>query len=120
MNKPRQKNLIVKVLMVGALIAVLGYLFHPDIGQFSLTVNGRPVPEPFARLAAIPTFLALKGVAVALSILLFFGIGLFMFLGAIIVAFAICLILAPYFWPVLAIMLLVALLLSYDHGPKSG
>jgi hypothetical protein len=53
----KNRHLIIKLLIAGCLIAFLAYLFHPDVGQFSLTINGEPVAEPLARLAALPTLL---------------------------------------------------------------
>ncbi|MGJ0486262.1 MAG: hypothetical protein ACR65R_17260, partial [Methylomicrobium sp.] len=79
----RNMRLITKVLIIGALIAVLSYLFHPDVGQLSVMINGQPVAEPLVRIAAIPTFLMIMGLAAILTIMLFLGIGVFMFLGAL-------------------------------------
>ena len=36
MNAQGNRTLISKVLIVGLLIAIGSYLFHPDVGQFSL------------------------------------------------------------------------------------
>jgi hypothetical protein len=108
-------KLITKVLIVGAVIAVLSYLFHPEVGQLSVMVNGQPIADPLVRLAAIPTFLVVIGLTVTLMILLFMGIGVFMFLGTIFVALMVCFIMAPYFWPVLAIIFLVIAVMSMGH-----
>ena len=48
-------KLITKVLIVGLAIAIGSYLFHPDVGQFSLMWNGEPVATPWLRFAALPT-----------------------------------------------------------------
>jgi hypothetical protein len=118
MDKHNHTKLIVKVLAIGLLIAVLSYLFHPEIGQFSLMVNGQPIPQPLAKLAAIPTFLALIVITALLIMLLFFGVGLLVFFAVFFIALAICFVLAPYFWPILAIILLVIALMSYGQRDK--
>jgi hypothetical protein len=115
MENKRNTKLITKVLIVGAVIAVLSYLFHPEVGQLSVMVNGEPIADPLVRLAAIPTFLVIMGLAVTLTILLFMGIGVFMFFGALFFALMICFVLAPYFWPVLVIVFLIIALMSYGH-----
>ena len=43
-------------------------------------LNGEPVTEPLARFAAGPTFLLIMIITGALMVLLFLGVGLFMFL----------------------------------------
>lgn len=115
MANNRNNRLIIKVLIIGALIAVLSYLFHPDVGQLSVMVNGQPVAEPLVRIAAIPTFLLIMGLAVILTILLFLGIGVFMFLGALFIALMIGIVLAPYFWPVLVLIFLLIAVMSMSH-----
>lgn len=115
MSTNHNSKLISKVLAVGAIIAVLSYLFHPEVGQFSLIINGQPVAEPIVRFAAIPTFLAIMGFTVLLMLLLFFGIGLFVFLGALIFSITLCFVLAPYFWPVLAVICLIVAIMSVSH-----
>lgn len=116
MTQTNNIGLITKILIVGAVIAALSYLFHPDVGQLSVTINGHPIAEPLVRIAAIPTFLVIMGLAVILTIMLFLGIGVFMFLGALIVAIAVCIVLAPYFWPVLLIIFLLIAVMSINNG----
>ena len=82
MEYKRNSKLITKILIVGAVIAVLSYFFHPEVGQLSVTVDGNPISDSFVRFAAIPTFLLILGLAAFLTILLFLGIGFFMFIGA--------------------------------------
>lgn len=113
-------HLISKVSFIGLLIAVLVYLFHPGIGHLSLIINGEPVPEPWVSLAVIPTMLLVLMISVALCLLLFFGVGFFIFLGAVSFAFLGLMIVAPYFWPVLLIILLVVALMSTGNGDKRG
>lgn len=115
MDSNRNNKLIVKVLIVGAVIAVLSYLFHPDIGQFSLIINGQPVAEPVVRFAAIPTFLVIMGFTAVLMMLLFFGIGMFIFFSALIFSLTFCIVMAPYFWPVLVVIFLIIAIMSLGH-----
>jgi hypothetical protein len=112
MQGKRNKMLIAKVLVIGAVIAVFSYLFHPEVGQVSVIVNGQPVADPIVRLAAVPTFLVMLGLAVVLAILLFMGIGVFMFFGALFFVLMLCFVMAPYLWPVLVIVFLIIALMS--------
>lgn len=60
--QPKHNNkLFAKVLLVGVFIAILSYLFHPEVGHLSIMINDKPVVEPLARFAAIPIFLAIMG-----------------------------------------------------------
>ncbi len=115
MAQKRNIRLITKVLIIGAAIAVLSYLFHPEVGQLSVMINGQPISEPLVRIAAIPTFLVIMGLAVILTIMLFLGIGVFMFLGALFIALTVCIMLAPYFWPVLMMIFLLIAVMSISH-----
>jgi hypothetical protein len=118
MKNKGDTKLITKVFLVGTIIAILGYLFHPDVGQLSIIVNGEPVAEPLTHFAAIPTFLVLIGLAIALTLLLFMGIGVFMFFGALFFAVMVCFILAPYYWPVLVIIFMIIVVMSFGHEKK--
>ncbi|MDO9049801.1 MAG: hypothetical protein Q7U66_18980 [Methylobacter sp.] len=118
MQKKHNKKLIVKVLTVGAVIAILSYLFHPGVGQLSVMLNGEPVAEPLVRFAAGPTFLLIMIITGVLMVLLFLGVGVFMLLFAMFVALVGIFIMAPYFWPVLVIILLVITLITVGHGNK--
>jgi hypothetical protein len=118
MQQKQNKKLITKVLIVGAVIAVLSYLFHPGVGQLSVMFNGEPVAEPLVRFAAVPTFLLVIVVTALLMMLLFLGAGLIIFLFAMFVALAGVFILAPYFWPILVIVLVVSLLMVVTNGSK--
>jgi len=117
MHPTHIKNLILKVLILGGIIAVLSYLFHPSVGQLSLTINGQPVSEPLIRYAALPTFFAVMAIVSLLSIILFLGLGLLLFILAVVFAFIACAFIAPYLWPLLAIIFLVIVLTSYNHTP---
>jgi hypothetical protein len=95
MEKKPNNKLIAKILFIGVFIAILSYLFHPEIGQLSIMMNGEPVAEPLLRFAAVPTFLMMIGLAVVLAILLFMGIGVFMFFGALFFTSMFCFVMAP-------------------------
>lgn len=111
----KHKALITKTLAVGFVIAALSYLFHPEVGQLSVMVNGEPIADPLTRFAAIPTFLVIMGLAVSLTLLLFLGVGVFMFFGALFFALTVCLLMAPYFWPLLIVVFLIIALMSYGY-----
>jgi len=49
--------LLKAVLITGAIIAVLSYLFHPDVGIFKLFVNSHPVDNTLVQFAAISSVL---------------------------------------------------------------
>jgi hypothetical protein len=118
LQQKHNKNLITKVLLVGVIIAILSYLFHPGVGQLSIMINGEPVAEPLVHFAAIPTFLLVMIITGVLTILLFLGVSVFMFLFAIFVALVGIFIMAPYFWPVLVIVLLLTVLMAVGNGNK--
>lgn len=115
MQAKRNIRLVTKVLIIGAVIAVLSYLFHPEVAQFSVIVNGQPIAARLINLAAIPTFLVVIGLAIILTLLLFLGIGVFIFFGALFFALMLCLVIAPYLWPVLVIVFLIIALMSVSH-----
>jgi hypothetical protein len=117
-SKHNTSLIIIKVLLIGIIIAVLSYLFHPEVGQLSVMVDGQPIADPIVRFAAVPTFLMIIGCTVILTILLFLGIGVFVFLGTIALALLFCMVIAHYFWPVLAIIALIIILTSFNHTPK--
>lgn len=113
-----KSKLIAKVLIVGGVIAILSYLFHPGVGQLSVMINGEPVAESLVRFAAIPTFLVFMLITGLLMVLLFLGAGALMFLAAILFAFAVCVVIAPYFWPVLVIIFLIIALMAFSNDNK--
>ena len=112
------KKLITKVLIIGGIIAILSYLFHPGVGQFSVMINGEPVAESLVRFAAIPTFLVFMLITGLLMVLLFLGAGALMFLAAMFFAFAVGFVIAPYFWPVLVIIFLIIALMAFSNDNK--
>lgn len=118
MQQKHNKTLIARVLIVGAIIAILSYFFHPGIGQLSVMINGEPVAEPLVRFAAGPTFLLIMIIIGVMMVLLFLGVGVFVFLFAMLVALMGVFIVAPYFWPVLIIILLMITLMTVSNGKK--
>lgn len=105
-------KLISKVLIIGLLIAIGSYFFHPEAGQFSLMWNGEPVAAPWLRFAALPTILVIMFITGLLMVLLFLGVGVFLFFGAVFFALLGLFIIVPFFWPVLLMMFLLMAALS--------
>jgi hypothetical protein len=116
-HKPNNK-LIVKVLIIGVVIAILSFLFHPGAGQLSIMLNGEPVADPLVRFAAVPTVISILILTAVMTVLLFLGVGVLMFLFAMFIALIGILIMAPYFWPVRVIMLLMMALMVVGNGSK--
>jgi len=114
-NHKRTNHLVTKILLVGGLIAGLIYLFHPEAGQFSVVINGEPLSDPLVRFAVIPTMLAVLFFTGILIVLTFFGVGLFVFLGALLFMMLGVFLVAPYAWPVLVIIFLTIALISFDN-----
>jgi hypothetical protein len=79
-------------------------------------LNGSPVAEPLVRFAAIPTFLVIMLVTGILMVLLFFGVGVFIFLIALFMAVLGIGFLVPFFWPILLIIFLIIMLTSFNHN----
>jgi hypothetical protein len=119
MSQQQNSNLILKILVIGGLIAALVYFFHPGVGEFSLIINGQPVADPLIRFAAIPAFLMVMSFTAVLMLLAFLGVGMFIFMGALVFVMFGIFIVAPYFWPMLAIIFLVILLMSLGNN-KNG
>lgn len=115
MNHKRNNHLVTKILLIGALIAGLIYLFHPEAGQFSVVINGEPVSDPLVCFAAIPTILAVLFFTGILIVLTFFGVGLLVFLGAWLFMMLGVFIVAPYVWPMLVIIFLMIALMSFGN-----
>lgn len=115
MAQPKNSGLILKILVIGGLIAALVYLFHPGVGQFSLIINGEPVVGPLSQFAAIPALLTVILFTAILTLLAFLGVGMFMFMAALLFIMLGIIIVAPYFWPMLAIIFLVVLVMSVDN-----
>jgi hypothetical protein len=118
MKNQENNKLIRKVLIVGLVIAILSYLFHPDIGQFSILMNGEPVANPLVRFAAIPTCLVIVLITGVLIALLFLGVGVYLFMVALFIALLVIAIAVPFFWPILLIIFLVIVPMSFSHNHK--
>lgn len=115
MQKKRNNNLILKVIVLGGLIAILIYVFHPGVGTLGLIINGEPVADPLTRIAAIPTlFFTLLLMAVLLTVA-FFGFGIMMFMAVLMFSLLSVLLMAPYFWPILVIIFLVISIMSISE-----
>jgi hypothetical protein len=111
-------HLIAKIVLIGIFVAVLIYLFHPGVGQMNLVINGEPVAQPFVPIAAMTTLLLVLGITAALGLLLFFGVGLLIFWGALFFGLLGIVLMAPYFWPMLVIIFLVIGLMSIGSSNK--
>ncbi|MDD5577684.1 MAG: hypothetical protein PHY16_00220 [Methylobacter sp.] len=118
MKGQRNNKLIKKVLIIGGIIAILSYLFHPGVGQLSVMINGEPVADPLVHFTAIPTLVAVIVITGILTLLLFFGVGLLIFFAALIFALLGIGFVAPYFWPVLLIIFLITALMGLDNSNK--
>ena len=116
MPDPRNSHLILKTLVIGVLIATLVYFFHPGVGQLSLSINGDPVATPLLDFAALPVFLTVLFFTGILMLLAFLGVGMLLFLATLGFILLGVFILAPYVWPLLAIIFLVISIMSLDKN----
>ena len=116
MEQQRNHKLITKVLMAGLVIALLSYLFHPDVGHFSIMMNGQPVADPLVRFAAIPSLIVIMLFTGALMVMLFLGVGMFLFTAALFIGFLGLAFAVPFFWPILLIIFLIIVLMSLSHN----
>ena len=112
-NSNRNTGLMIKTLMIGGLLAVFAYFLHPGIGNFSVILNGEPIAEPMALFTAIPTFFLLILLTFILMVLALVGMGFFLFLIVLMFGVAGFILVAPYFWPVMAIVFLTIILTSF-------
>ncbi len=119
MQLNRNTHLITKILLIGILITGLIYFFHPETEQFSLIINGEPVADPLVRFAAFPTLLAILLFTGILMVLAYFGVGLLIFLGVLLFMMFGVFIVAPFFWPILLIIFLIIVLMSFGHNKRS-
>ena len=119
MEHQGKSKLMTKVFIVGLVIAIFSYLFHPDVGQFSLMMNGTPVADPLVRFAAVPTFLVVMLITGVLMVLLFLGVGVFLFMTAAFIALLGIAIVVPFFWPILLIIFLITALTSFSPKDKA-
>jgi len=119
MEHQGKSKLMTKVFIVGLVIAIFSYLFHPDVGQFSLMMNGTPVANPLVHFAAIPTFLVIMLITSVVMVLLFLGVGVFLFMTAAFIALLGIAIVVPFFWPILLIIFLITALTSFSPKDKA-
>ena len=114
----KKSGLILKIVLLGLLLALLAYVFHPDGGHVSLTINGEPVTDPLARIAAVPAFLAVLLLTGLLAGLVILGMGTFLLIGLVLLGTAGIALAVPTFWPVLVIVILAVSLASLGGREK--
>jgi hypothetical protein len=119
MEHQGKSKLMTKVFIVGLVIAIFSYLFHPDVGQFSLMMNGAPIANPLVHFAAIPSFLVIMLITGVLIVLLFLGVGVFLFMTAAFIALLGIAFVVPFFWPILLIIFLITALTSFSPKDKA-
>ncbi|BCG63548.1 MAG: hypothetical protein methR_P1272 [Methyloprofundus sp.] len=119
MSQQRNNHLILKILVIGGLIAILVYLFHPGVGALNLTINGEPVTDPLMRLAKIPTLLFTLLFIGVLMIITFLGVSTAIFMAALVFVMMGILFVAPYFTPMLVIIFLMVLFMSIGDTKKN-
>ena len=114
----KRSGLILKIVLLGLLLALLSYVFHPDGGHVSLTINGEPVTDPLARIAAVPAFLAILLLTGLLAGLVILGMSTFLLIGLVLLGAAGIALAVPTFWPVLVIVILAVSLASLGGSEK--
>jgi hypothetical protein len=114
----KKAGLILKIVLLGVLLALLAYVFHPEGGHLSLMINGEPVADPLARIAAVPAFLAILLLTGLLAGLVILGAGTFLLIGLVLLGTAGIALAVPYFWPVLVIVILAVSLASLGGREK--
>jgi len=120
MKRNTNTYLVIKVLLVGLIIAALAYFLHPATGQFSIFINGEPITSPIVQLAAFPSLLAVLLFTGILAILAFLGVGLFVFLGVLFFMIVGVFIFAPYTWPILAIIFIMIVVVSFGNNKSTN
>lgn len=118
MKTHRNVATLIKIVLIGGLLVVLAYLFHPDSELFSVTINGQPVAEPLARVAAVPTILVVLLLTGVLILCAFIGAGVIVLVGMLFFAVLGIGFVAPFLWPLLIIVLVTVVLTSFAnrHG----
>jgi hypothetical protein len=114
----KKSGLILKIVLLGLLLALLAYVFHPDGGHVSLTINGEPMTDPLARIAAVPAFLAILLLTGLLAGLVILGMGTFLLIGLVLLGAVGIALAVPTFWPVLVIVILAVSLASLGGREK--
>jgi len=108
-------SFIVKVVLLGLFVGLLLYLLHPAQGQFMMVINGEPVSDSVAQFAALPTLLAALFFTAVLSVLAFFGVGLFIFMVALLFMLLAIFMIAPYAWPLLLVVFIIILIVLFGR-----
>ena len=116
MSKQRNNKLLLKVLVLGGLIASLIYFFHPEVSQLSLIINNKPVADPLVRFAALPTLIFSAVFLAFLMLLVFLGVGMFIFIATLVFIIVTICFVAPYFWPILVFNFLVIGIMSVGNN----
>jgi hypothetical protein len=111
-------GLVLKIVLLGVLLAVLAYVFHPAVGHLTLTINGEPVADPLARIAALPALLAVLLLTGVLAGLVVVGVGSLLLISLALLGAAGIAIAVPYFWPVLVVVILAVGLASLGGKGK--
>jgi hypothetical protein len=110
--------LVLKIVLLGVLLALLAYVFHPAVGHLTLTINGEPVADPLARIAALPALLAVLLLTGVLAGLVVVGVGGLLLISLALLGAAGIAIAVPYFWPVLVVAILAVGLASLGGKGK--
>ncbi|WP_426994137.1 hypothetical protein [Methylomonas sp. CM2] len=119
MPRSPNRHLLFATLLLGLLLASLIYAFHPEVGEFNLTINGQPVASPLFRLAAIPTLLAVFALFGILAVLALVGVGMMLFFAALGFALLGVFLIVPYSWPLLLLFGLLFVGLVSSGNPKN-
>jgi len=88
------------------------YFFHPEVNQFSLVINNEPVADPLIRFAALPTLIVSSLFIAILMLLAFLGVGIFIFITALVFIIVSVCFMVPYLWPLLAFIFIVIAIMS--------
>jgi len=110
----QNRPLLIRILLIGVVIAILIYLFHPAAGEFTIQLNGEPVISPLARFAAFPAFFVVLFFTAILMLFAFLGVGLLIFIGVLTFMMFGIFFIAPYSWPFLMVIFLIIVIMSFD------
>ena len=95
--------------------APLVYFFHPSVKH----INGQAIANTVSRFAALPVLLTVMSFTAILVFLAFLGVGMVIFMAALVFMLLGTFIAAPYFWPMLAIIFPVVLVKYIDSKKNS-
>lgn len=96
-----------KVILLGVLLIILLYLFHPVTGNMHMTINGEQVTGPLAELAAFPMSLGILVFSGLLAALIFLGAGTLFLVMMAIIGFTALFVFMPFLAPFIIVGLLV-------------